>query len=70
MEKVALLYDVYAKIVWWVGLAGTLTHCVFNRSLDGDDGISSKYITEWAQVRKRTAHGIGVMLHHQWEEDA
>lgn len=58
-EKVALLYDVCTKIVWWVGLAGTLTHCVLNWSLDGDDGIYNKYITEWAQVPKRTAHVIG-----------
>lgn len=46
MEKVVLLYDVYAKIVWCVGLVGILTHYVLKSSLGGENGISNKSIPE------------------------
>ena len=59
VEKVVLLYDVYAKIVWdSLALVGILTHCVLKSSLDGKGGISTKSIPEWAQVLKRASHMI------------
>lgn len=52
MERVALFYDVCAKIGWWVGLVDALTHCVLTSSHGGNGDISSKFIAKWAQVQK------------------
>lgn len=65
MERVALLYDVCAKIGWRVGLLGTSEiHCALNSSHGGEDGLS---ITEWVQVQKRTSHVFGMIVYLQWE---